>query len=59
MRRLANFWGTAALLEHHGKCNFNSGGTEMLRKTLITLTAVYAENSDPGVMVMKSTQNRV
>jgi hypothetical protein len=29
-------------LEHDGKRNFHSGGTEMLRKTLITLTAVAA-----------------
>jgi hypothetical protein len=42
MCRLANFWGTAALLERDGKRNFHSGGTEMLRKTLITLTAVAA-----------------
>jgi hypothetical protein len=42
MCRLANFWGTAVLLEHDGKRNFHSGGTEMLRKTLITLTAVAA-----------------
>src|SRR6516162_1799862 len=42
MCRLANFWGTTALLEHDGKRNFQNGGTEMLRKTLITLTAVAA-----------------
>jgi hypothetical protein len=42
MCRLANFWGTAALLEQDGKRNSHSGGTEMLRQTLITLTAVAA-----------------
>jgi hypothetical protein len=42
MRRLANFWGTAVLLQQDGKRNFHSGGTEMIRKTLITLTALAA-----------------